>query len=186
MPSQKSVLSEFPRLSFVVGGARSGKSRFAEALVKSAGGNRCYIATAQSYDDEMEQRIRQHQLDRGPDWDTIEAPMDLSGAILNVPHGSVTLIDCATLWLSNHLLAESDLAAEAELLLQSLSKAENPVVIVSNEVGMGIVPENRLARQFRDAQGRLNQKLAAQADLVVTVIAGLPLVLKGQMPGGLL
>lgn len=174
-----------PALSLVIGGARSGKSRVAEALVTLSGRPRTYIATAQAFDDEMVTRIEQHQTDRGTDWNTIEAPMLLAPALAAVPETGVVLLDCATLWLTNHLLAETDLAQETATLLAALAACPAPVVIVTNEVGGGIVPENRLARRFRDEQGRLNQRLAAQAGLVVGVMAGLPFALKGQLPEGL-
>ncbi len=123
----------------------------------------------------MRDRIAQHREDRGEDWTTVEAPLDLSGALAQVPAGAVVLVDCATLWLTNHLLAERDLDAETRRLLAALAACAAPVAVVSNEVGWGIVPDNALARRFRDAQGRLNQRLAARADLVVGVMAGLPL-----------
>jgi len=126
-------------------------------------------------------RIRHHRDRRGAGWQTIEAPFDPAPA-LEGGAGAVTLLDCATLWLSNHLLRGGDLAAEAGRLLAALAAAPGPVIVVTNEVGCGIVPENALARRFRDEQGRLNQQLASAADLVVVVIAGLPLVLKGRMP----
>lgn len=134
----------------------------------------------------MRARIAQHQVDRGGDWITQEAPLDLCGALGAVPAGAVVLVDCATLWLTNHLLAEADLEAEFAALLAALARCAAPVVVVSNEVGWGIVPENALARAFRDHQGRLNQRLAAQAGLVVGVMAGLPMVLKGTLPEGAL
>ena len=140
-----------------------------------------YIATAQPFDDEMRTRVAAHRADRGSGWCTIEAPRDLATALAQAAKG-VVLIDCATLWLTNVILADGDVAAETASLLGALRASANPVVIVSNEVGMSIVPENALARRFRDDQGRLNQILAAQADLVVAVMAGLALVLKGQMP----
>ena len=171
-----------PALSLVVGGARSGKSAFAEGLVTGSGRPRRYIATAEAWDDEMRARIAQHQTDRGADWTTVEAPLDLAAALSEARAEEVVLIDCATLWLTNHLLADHDLQAEGDRLLAALSACPAPVVIVSNETGWGIVPDNALARRFRDAQGRLNQRFATQADLVVTVIAGLPLVLKGLLP----
>ncbi len=130
----------------------------------------------------MRARIAQHRTDRGDDWTTVDAPRDLCTALAAVPQDAALLIDCATLWLTNHMLADSDLDAETTSLLRALSACPAPVVIVTNDVGGGIVPDNALARRFRDAQGRLNQQLAAQANLVVTVIAGLPLVLKGQLP----
>lgn len=172
-----------PPLSLVTGGARSGKSAFAERLVRLAPAPHGYIATAEAWDDEMRDRIARHRQDRGPDWHTIEAPLDLPGA-LDQAEGAV-LIDCATLWLTNHLLAGHDPDDATAGLLATLGRHPAPVVIVSNEVGWGIVPDNALARRFRDAQGRLNQQLAAQADLVVAVIAGLPLALKGNLPGAL-
>ena len=179
--SQTKQLS-LPQLSIVLGGSRSGKSRFAERLVRQTGLPRTYIATAQAWDDEMRDRIATHRLDRGADWHTVEAPHDLPEAVAAVAAGSVVLVDCATLWLSNRMLAEADLAAEAARLLAALTACAAPVVVVSNEVGWSIVPENALARRFRDEQGRLNQRLAASAGLVVAVMAGLPLVLKGQLP----
>lgn len=174
-----------PALSLFIGGARSGKSRLAETLAVKSGKPRLYIATAQAFDDEMRDRISRHRSDRGPDWTTIEAPLHLGPILHHCAADSVVLVDCATLWLSNHLLADSDLEKEADLLLAALQTCPAPVIIVSNEVGWGIVPDNRLARDFRDAQGRLNQRLAAQAGLVVGVMAGLPMVLKGAAPDGL-
>jgi adenosylcobinamide kinase/adenosylcobinamide-phosphate guanylyltransferase len=166
----------------VVGGARSGKSAFAERLITATGRPRRYIATAEAWDDEMRDRIARHRLDRGAAWTTVEAPLNLAAALAHAPPDEAILVDCATLWLTNHLLADHDLSAEAQRLLLALAGCNAPVVIVSNETGWGIVPENKLARRFRDEQGRLNQRLAAVAGLVVTVIAGLPLVLKGQLP----
>lgn len=171
-----------PRLGLVVGGARSGKSGLAERLVTATSRPRRYIATAEAWDDEMRDRIARHRADRGADWITVEAPLDLCTALAKAAPEEVVLIDCATLWLTNHLLAEHDLDAEGSALLAALSTCPAPVTVVSNEVGWGIVPENALARRFRDAQGRLNQRIAAQADLVIGVMAGLPMVLKGERP----
>lgn len=179
MPDETFLLSP---LSFVIGGARSGKSGLAERLVTGAGLTRRYIATAEAWDDEMRDRIARHRADRGAGWITVEAPLDLIAALAEANQGEVVLIDCATLWLTNHLLADHDLEAETTALLAALATCKAPVVIVSNEVGWGIVPENALARRFRDAQGRLNQRIAAEAGLVVGVMAGLPMLLKGRMP----
>ena len=176
------MIGSLPPLSLVIGGARSGKSTFAEGLATGTGRPRRYIATAEAWDDEMRARIAQHQRERGGDWTTVEAPLDLAAALALALQDEVVLIDCATLWLTNHLLADHDLPAETARLLDALATCPAPVVIVSNETGWGIVPENALARRFRDEQGRLNQRLAAEADLVVTVIAGLPMVLKGALP----
>jgi len=172
-------MTDLPRLTLVLGGARSGKSSYAEALVRDAGRGCVYIATAQAFDDEMRDRIARHRADRPADWTTIEAPLDLVQAIGALPANRPVLVDCLTLWLSNTMLAERDVEAACDALLQALARAAPPVVCVSNEVGLGIVPDNALARRFRDAQGTLNQRIAAQADRVVLLTAGLPLVLKG-------
>lgn len=176
------MTGSLPSLTLVVGGARSGKSRFAEGLVTASGLRRRYIATAEAWDDEMRDRIAQHQRDRSGDWITVEAPLDLTGALAMANPGEAVLIDCATLWLTNHLLADHDLPVQTESLVAALATCPVPVVMVTNETGWGIVPENALARRFRDEQGRLNQRLAHVAGLVVTVIAGLPMVLKGRLP----
>ncbi|MCX7644548.1 MAG: bifunctional adenosylcobinamide kinase/adenosylcobinamide-phosphate guanylyltransferase [Rhodobacteraceae bacterium] len=180
---QPAAPGPLPRLSLVLGGARSGKSRLAEALAALAPGPRSYIATAEPGDAEMAARIARHRADRaGGGWVTLEAPHDLAGALAAAR--GVVLIDCLTLWLSNRMLAGADPEAEAGALLAVLAAHPGPVVAVSNEVGWSIVPENALARAFRDAQGRLNQALAAEAGLVVAAIAGLPLALKGDLPEG--
>ncbi len=171
-----------PNLTFVLGGAASGKSAFAEQLVASSGKKQVYVATSQVFDDEMRQKIVQHIAQRGAGWTTIEAPFDLKPHLSQLTSGQICLIDCATMWLTNHLLAENDIAQEQAALFQALQSCAADIVVVSNEVGHGIVPENALARKFREAQGRLNIALAAQAELVVQVTAGLPLVLKGQLP----
>jgi adenosylcobinamide kinase/adenosylcobinamide-phosphate guanylyltransferase len=172
-----------PGLTLVIGGAASGKSAHAEALVRDQGGQRVYIATAQAFDDEMRAKIAAHQKMRAGDgWRTVEAPFDIVGALSGLGSGDVVLLDCATFWLTNLLLAERDWQAEADALIAALKACPAPVVVVSNETGQGIVPENALARRFREAQGQLNQRLAAEAGLVVAVMAGLPLVLKGVTP----
>jgi len=171
-----------PGLSLVLGGARSGKSRLAEGLVTGTGRIRHYIATAQAWDTEMQARIAAHQTDRGAGWITHETPRDVAGVLESLPADDVVLLDCATLWLTNVMLAEADIAQECAKLLGALAACKAPVVVVSNEVGWGIVPENALARAFRDHQGRLNQHMAQAAGLVIGVMAGLPMVLKGQLP----
>jgi adenosylcobinamide kinase/adenosylcobinamide-phosphate guanylyltransferase len=176
------VTGSLPPLTLVLGGARSGKSALAERLVAGTGRSRRYIATAEARDAEMQDRIARHRLDRGTAWITVEAPLDLPAALAMAETGEAVLVDCATFWLTNHLLAGHDIAVETLHLAAALTACPAPVVIVSNETGCGIVPENALARRFRDEQGRLNQRLAAEAGLVVTVIAGLPLVLKGALP----
>ncbi|WP_416900097.1 MAG: bifunctional adenosylcobinamide kinase/adenosylcobinamide-phosphate guanylyltransferase [Minwuia sp.] len=168
-----------PRLTLVLGGARSGKSRLAERLTRDAdpAAMPVYIATAQAFDDEMRARIAQHQADRGADWMTVEAPEDLSGAIRAA--GTVpALVDCLTLWLSNRMLADADLETDRAGLMAALADRRAPTVLVSNEVGLGIVPDTPLGRRFRDAQGILNQAVAAAADCVIFTAAGLPMVMK--------
>lgn len=164
---------------FVLGGARSGKSRYAQARAEALGGSPVYVATAEAFDDEMRDRIAQHQADRDVRWRTVEAPRDLPAAI-DALSGSqaVVLIDCLTLWLSNLLLAEADLVRAGEAICAAIGRFEGDLILVSNEVGWGIVPDNALARRFRDAAGRLNQMVAAAADEVVLLAAGLPLMLK--------
>ncbi len=176
------MTGSLPPLTLVIGGARSGKSAFAESLVLGSGRARRYVATAEARDDEMRDRIARHRRERGDGWMTVEAPLQLPEALAQVGRDEVVLLDCATLWLTNHLLADHDLVAETGKLIAALTTCVAPVVIVSNETGWGIVPENALARRFRDEQGRLNQRLAQEAGLVVTVIAGLPMVLKGALP----
>lgn len=171
-----------PGLSLVVGGAASGKSNFAENLVKRSGRSLVYLATAQAHDDEMRAKLRKHKEQRGEGWRTIEEPMDIGRTLATISGDTAVLLDCLTMWLSNQMLAENPLdEAEAELMA-GLALCAAPVVIVTNEVGLSVVPENSLARRFREAQGRLNQKIAAKSDLVVNVTVGLPLVLKGQLP----
>jgi adenosyl cobinamide kinase/adenosyl cobinamide phosphate guanylyltransferase len=164
--------------TLVLGGARSGKSRYAESLITSLPPPWTYIATAEAGDEEMAARIEAHRARRGAEWRTVEAPRDLAAALAACAKMPV-LIDCLTLWLSNLMLAEADIDAEIERLEQALARAAAPVVLVANEVGSGIVPEYPLGRRFRDLQGSLNQRMAAGADRVVLMVAGLPLALKG-------
>lgn len=172
------MTNQTSRFTLVLGGARSGKSRYAEELIKRLPAPWTYIATAEALDEEMRQRIDHHRARRDGQWRTLDAPLTLAETIptLTTP----TLIDCLTLWLSNMMFAERDIDQETERLVEAIGRAGGaaPMVAVSNEVGMGLVPETALGRAFRDAQGRLNQRMAAAADRVVFVAAGLPLVLK--------
>ncbi len=171
-----------PKLTLILGGAASGKSAFAEAFVlKGSEATPTYIATAQIFDDEMAEKVAKHRQMRGSGWHTVEEPLNLSAALATVQQGQPVLIDCATLWLTNVMLCEHDVDTESDALIAATAACKGPVVIVSNEVGQGIVPDNALSRRFRNAQGRLNQRLAAEADLVVAVMAGLPMVLKGTL-----
>lgn len=171
-----------PDLTLVLGGAASGKSGFAENLVLQTNLSPTYIATAQIFDEEMAAKVSRHRETRGTRWTTIEDPLDIAGALSQAKVQSPVLIDCATLWLTNVILGDLDVDAQTHAFLSAVARHHAPVVVVSNEVGHGIVPDNALARRFRNAQGRLNQQIAAQADLVVAVMAGLPLALKGQIP----
>jgi adenosylcobinamide kinase / adenosylcobinamide-phosphate guanylyltransferase len=166
-------------LTFVLGGARSGKSRYGESLIMREPPPWTYVATAEALDNEMTQRIAAHRARRSGDWHTLEAPHDLPAALAALPRAAVVLVDCLTLWLSNLLLAGSDIEAETARLDRVLREMRGRVVLIANEVGFGIVPENALARRFRDLQGALNQRIAARADQVVLVVAGLPLFVKG-------
>jgi adenosylcobinamide kinase/adenosylcobinamide-phosphate guanylyltransferase len=167
--------------TLVLGGARSGKSAFAEKLVGDSGLAKVYLATATAGDDEMKLRIARHRTQRGEGWTTVEEPLALVDALTReATRGRAVLVDCLTLWLSNLMLAERDPDVEARRLTRFLGVARYPVVLVSNEVGLGLVPDTPLGRRFRDAQGRLNQIVAALVPNVVFIAAGLPLWLKNQ------
>ena len=164
-------------VSLVLGGARSGKTRFALAAAERTAANLVMIATAQALDAEMADRIARHRAERDARWRTVEAPLDLPEALRALHPGECAVVDCLTLWLSNLMHAERDVEAAGSDLVDALGGAPD-VILVSNEVGWGVVPDNALARRFRDEAGRLHQRLAARADRVVLVVAGLPLTLK--------
>jgi adenosyl cobinamide kinase/adenosyl cobinamide phosphate guanylyltransferase len=169
--------SALASIHFVLGGARSGKSRHAEALVEAEPGPWAYIATAQAWDDEMRERIAEHRARRSPQWTTIEAPLDLASALQEAGHRPV-LVDCLTLWVTNLLLGDHDIDAASGALLAALVQRPATTVLVSNETGLGIVPDNALARRFRDAAGILNQRVAGASGSVVFLVAGLPMKVK--------
>ncbi|NNE89093.1 MAG: bifunctional adenosylcobinamide kinase/adenosylcobinamide-phosphate guanylyltransferase [Silicimonas sp.] len=162
----------------ITGGARSGKSRFAEELVSGQSSALFYIATAQAFDAEMEARIAAHRARRGSEWTTVHAPLDLTAALEESDGKGPRLVDCLTLWLSNLMHAERDVNAEVEALAQACARQTSPVTFVTNEVGGGIVPENALARRYRDAAGEMNQKLAAAVDEAYLVVSGCPVRIK--------
>lgn len=169
------------RVTFVIGGARSGKSAFALSSASRVSGSKVYIATAQAYDREMEERIAKHRKERGSGWETHEEPVRLGEAVRTaLPFHDAMIIDCLTLWLSNLMCADADIGEAVDDFIAALSPREGDarVFIVSNEVGMGIVPDNELARRFRDAAGRLNQRVAEVADEVFLVTAGIPVKIK--------
>ncbi len=165
------------KITLVTGGARSGKSALAERLTKRSGERFFYIATAEAHDNEMRARIDAHKARRGEEWTTVSAPIDLSDALYS-SDTAPRLVDCLTLWLSNVMLADEDVASATRALLTALGAQSNPVVLVTNEVGAGIVPENALARRYRDAAGWLNQEVAALAHEVFLSVAGCPLRIK--------
>ena len=171
------------RRVLVLGGARSGKSRAALQLVEQASSQRIYIATAQAFDDEMRERIALHRLERDRSWQTVDASLDLSQAIqAQTGPDKAVLVDCLTLWLSNIVLAERDPSHETDELIRAVQGVQGPLVLVSNEVGQGIVPSTPLGRFFRDEQGRLNQRIAEACDAVIFVAAGHPILLKPAPP----
>lgn len=162
----------------ITGGARSGKSRFAEELVLAQGTAPIYIATAQAFDVEMEARIAAHRARRGPEWTTLNVPLDLLAALQTSDDKEPRLVDCLTLWLSNLMHADRDVPNEVDNLVASIARQTAPVTFVTNEVGGGIVPENALARRYRDAAGEMNQKLAAAVDEAYLVVSGCPVRIK--------
>lgn len=178
----KRVIKLSAQVTFILGGAASGKSSYAEHICLTSGKERVYLATSQILDHEMRVKVDKHVVQRGNGWTTYEENFDLSPILNSLNTSQICLLDCATMWLTNHLLAENNLDTEQRNLLASIARCKADLVVVSNEVGLGIVPDNALSRKFREAQGRFNIALAAQANCVVQVIAGLPLVLKGQLP----
>jgi adenosylcobinamide kinase/adenosylcobinamide-phosphate guanylyltransferase len=168
-------------VTLVLGGARSGKSAYAQRMAEEAaakGGRLVMLATAEALDDEMRARIEKHQADRGDAWATVEAAMNLPQAILKLQSGDIAVVDCLTLWISNLMMRERNVEQGVNALLTAVNNVRCPLWLVSNEVGMGIVPENAMAREFRDHCGRMHQQLAAKADSVAMVVAGLPLTVK--------
>jgi adenosylcobinamide kinase / adenosylcobinamide-phosphate guanylyltransferase len=170
-------------ITFILGGCRSGKSRHALFLAeKSTQDNRLFLATCVPEDDEMRDRVSRHQSERGKGWKTIEEPLDIGGVIdVHGGNASVILLDCLTLWMGNLFMRSMDMDAirsETQKLTAALNRCPCPVIVVSNEVGMGIVPENALARAYRDAVGWVNQAVAACADRVILTVAGIPMVVK--------
>lgn len=167
------------RSLFVLGGARSGKSAYAQGLAEAHGAERLYLATAAPGDDEMAARIARHQANRGQGWTTLEEPLEIARALgREAREGRVVVVDCLTLWLSNLMLAGRDPAPALASLAEAIAALAGPAILISNEVGMGIVPDNRLGREFRDWQGRANQEIACACEAAVLIVAGLPLQLK--------
>jgi len=172
-------------VTLILGGARSGKSRHGEVMALTSGLNPVYIATAEAWDEEMRERIAAHQYRRvGHGWLDVEAPLALVEAIQGkAAEDRVLLVDCLTLWLTNLMLAERDIDATTAALLQAMTVAPGRIILISNEVGFGIVPENAMARRFRDLAGRLHQDIARDADHVLLMVAGLPVVVKDEGGG---
>jgi len=169
-----------PNAVFILGGARSGKSAFAERMAVESGLERHYVATGRAWDEEMQARIAHHRESRGLGWITHEEPLDLVSVLKRIDAaGNVVLVDCLTLWVTNLMMDARDLAAEFAALAVHVERSAARLILVSNEVGLGIVPENRMARDFRDHAGRLHQSIAGKAREVYFVAAGLPLKMKG-------
>jgi len=173
------VITPLPPVTLILGGARSGKSRHAESLLDKHPGRRVYLATAEIRDAEMAARVKAHRDRRGTDWKTVEEPLAVAEALkAETERGAAVLVDCLTLWLGNLMGASHDAEAEITALLAAVHQCGGPIVFVSNEVGLGIVPDNAMARRFRDLAGILHQRLAETADRVVFIAAGLPMNLK--------
>ena len=167
--------------ALILGGARSGKSKFAESVTRNSGRQKIYLATAEVLDDEMSRRVDHHQKQRGSDWELIEEPLDIAGLIAkNAGSDSCILVDCLTLWLTNLMMADKNIEAAIEELVATLVQlsSDSSVVLVSNEVGQGIVPIDKMAREFRDHAGRLHQEIAVVVQNVWFITAGLPQKLK--------
>lgn len=164
-------------VTLFLGGARSGKSSLALKAAEACTGQLTYLATGQAFDAEMTERIRRHRAERGPRWTTIECPVDLPRAIIEVETGAV-VVDCLTLWLSNLMLGDHDVGAARAALIAAIGAVSRPMFIVSNEVGSGIVPDSPLGRAFRDEAGRLNQDIACIASRTLLIVAGLVLPLE--------
>lgn len=165
--------------TLVLGGARSGKSRWAEELVLASKLKPIYLATGRAFDEEMSERISVHQNRRGMEWETVEEPLALADALVQSAHeGRAILVDCLSLWVTNLMMAEANVEKESDDLVAALADIKVPVVFVSNEVGLGIVPENQMAREFRDYAGSVNQKVAAACSNVWFIAAGLAMPLK--------
>ncbi len=171
------------KIVFITGGARSGKSSFALDEASKVKGQKAYIATAEALDDEMKLRIEKHKIDRGDDWDTYEEPLNVSDILSKIDNKyEAVVLDCLTLWLSNVMHKTESPEVEIKGLADALqsSKEASVIYIVTNEIGMGIVPDNELAREFRDLAGFLNQEIAGLADEVYLVTSGIPIKIKGQ------
>ena len=166
-------------ISLVLGGARSGKSRFAESLVLKSGLKPVYVATGRALDEEMSERISIHRDRRGKTWETVEEPLALADTLLQIAHpGRAILVDCLTLWVTNLMMAGANIEIECDGLIAALGDIKVPVVLVSNEVGLGIVPDSKMGRDFRDHAGMVNQRVAIASRNAWFIAAGLPLVLK--------
>lgn len=175
-------MHQLPPLTLVLGGASSGKSLWAENLLLASGKSPVYLATAQAFDSEMDTKITRHQRRRGPDWRLLEAPLSVAPLFKTFTTDQVILLDCLTLWLSNLLMAGKDVEAEVATLQSAIAASPATTICVSNELGLGLVPDTALGRAFRDWQGQINQRFAESADSVVFVAAGLALPLKEPRP----
>jgi adenosylcobinamide kinase / adenosylcobinamide-phosphate guanylyltransferase len=177
------MVGSFPRIMLITGGARAGKSRYAERLMSARPARHVVVATGTAGDAEMAERIARHKAERDRSWEVIEQPISVRAALRSAARPDrIVLLDCLTLWISNLMGERREIEIEVSGLVGTLQNAAGPVIVVSNEVGLGIVPDNALARAFRDNLGRANQAVAAAADCVLFMAAGIPLVLKGELP----
>jgi len=177
------MVGSFPRIVLITGGARAGKSRYAERLMAARPARHAVVATGTAGDAEMAERIARHKAERDKSWEVIEQPISVRAALRSAARPDrIVLLDCLTLWISNLMAERREIEIEVSGLVGTLQNAAGPVIVVSNEVGLGIVPDNALARAFRDNLGRANQAVAAAADCVLFMAAGLPIVLKGELP----
>ncbi|WP_368185099.1 bifunctional adenosylcobinamide kinase/adenosylcobinamide-phosphate guanylyltransferase [Aestuariibius sp. HNIBRBA575] len=168
-------------LTFIIGGVASGKSAYAERLIMQTKAERVYLATSQPLDDEMTAKIADHRAQRGPDWQTIEEPLNLAPVLQSIPEDRIVLLDCATLWLTNWMCADRDMDAAIDAFVDAIAYCAAPLVIVSNDLSGGLVPADAVSRKFQRVHGQLNTAIAARAELVVQVTVGLPTALKGTL-----
>lgn len=173
---------KLPKLTLVTGGAASGKSQYSESLIRACRLDKIYLATAQIWDDEMKGKVEKHVETRGANWLTVETGTDLARAITAQDRNAAMLVDCLTMWITAKMMADEPALPEVDNVISAIQSRTGPTVVVTNEVGQGVVPDTAMGRAFRNEQGRINQQFGAQAQTVIAVMSGLPLALKGDLP----